>query len=72
MKDDEDRKKIFIKKDQSPYERKEWARLREVFKREKERPENAGVGVKIDYRSKSVKVGDRTIDKPNFRPGPKW
>ena len=65
-------KKVFVKKDQTPYERKEWTRLREVLKREKGRPENAGMNVKIDYRTKSVMVGDRVVEKGNFRRGPEW
>lgn len=65
-------KKIFVKKDQTPHERKEWTRLKEVFKREKKRPQNAGMEVKIDYRSKSIKVGDRIVEKGNFRLGPEW
>ena len=63
---------VFVKKDQTPYERKEWTRLREVLKREKGRPENAGMNVKIDYRAKSVMVGDRVVEKGNFRRGPEW
>ena len=65
-------KKIYVKKDQTPYERKEWSRLKEVLKREKRRPQNAGMEVKIDYRSNTVKVGDRVVEKGNFRLGPEW
>ena len=36
-------KKVFVKKDQTPYERKEWARLREVLSREKTRPDKMQV-----------------------------
>ena len=67
---DETYKKVFIKKDQSPHERNEWARLRGVLKREKGRPENAGIEVKIDYRTSCVKVGEHIVDKANFRRGP--
>ena len=63
-------KTVFIKKDQTPAERKEWARLRTVLTREKDRPENQGFTVKIDYRTRCVKVGDRVIEKGNFRYGP--
>ena len=72
MKDTEKFKKVFIKKDQTPYERKEWTRLREALKREKGRPENAGMNVKINYRQKTVTVGDRIVEKGNFRRGPEW
>ena len=65
-------KKVFVKKDQTPHERKEWSRLREVLKREKERPQNQGINVKIDYRTKCVMVGERVVEKGNFRPGPEW
>ena len=65
-------KKVFAKKDQTPCERKEWNRLREVLKREKERPQNQGMNVKIDYRTKCVMVGKRVIEKGNFRRGPEW
>ena len=61
---------IYIKKDQTPMERKEWARLRTVLQREKERPDNMGVNVKMDYRRRCVMVGDRVIEKGNFRYGP--
>ena len=63
-------KTIFIKKDQTPAERKEWARLRTVYAREKDRPENQGVTVKIDYRTRCIKAGERVIEKGNFRYGP--
>ena len=65
-------KKVFVKKDQTPYERKEWARLREVLSREKTRPDNQGMAIRIDYKTKSVMVGDRVIEKGNFRHGPEW
>ena len=61
---------VYVKKDQTPQERKEWARLREVMAREKDRPENAGLTVKMDYRRRCVMVGERIIEKGNFRFGP--
>ena len=72
LKDSEQFKKVFIKKDQTPHERKEWARLRDALKREKARPVNAGVSVKINYREKTVTVGERVVEKGNFRRGPEW
>ena len=57
LKDIEMFKKVYLKKDQTAYERKEWARLRDVLRREKGRPENAVVFVKMDYRRKCVVVG---------------
>ena len=65
-------KKVYVKKDQTPYERKEWGRLKEVLIREKKRPGNQGMNVKIDYRTKSVMVGERVVEKGNFRRGPEW
>ena len=65
-------KKVFVKKDQTPYERKEWGRLKEVLVREKGRPGNQGMNVKIDYRTKCVMVGERVVEKGNFRRGPEW
>ena len=63
-------KTVFVKKDQTPQERKEWARLRTVVAREKDRPENQGSQVKLDYRRRCVMVGDRVIERGNFRFGP--
>ena len=72
LKNSEQFKKVFIKKDQTPHERKEWSRLRDALKREKARPENAGMNVKINYKEKTVTVGDRVVEKGNFRRGPEW
>ena len=44
----------------------------EVLRREKERPQNQGMNVKIDYRTKCVMVGERVIEKGNFPRGPEW
>lgn len=33
---------------------------------------SAGMEVKLDCRSKSVMVGDRVVEKGNFRLGPEW
>ena len=70
LKNSETLKTIYIKKDQTPAERKEWTRLRTVLKREKDRPDNQGLNVKMDYRRRCVMVGDRVIEKGNFRYGP--
>ena len=43
-----------------------------MFKREKDRPGTAGMNVRIDYRTKCVMVGDRIVEKGNFRRGPEW
>ena len=70
LKEDETFNTTFIKKDQTPQERKEWARLRRVLSDEKDRPANAGIEVKIDYRRKCVMVGERIVDRGNFQRGP--
>ena len=70
LKNSDTLKSIYIKKDQTPAERKEWTRLRTVLKHEKDRPENQGLNVKMDYRRRCVMVGDRVIEKGNFRYGP--
>ena len=70
LKDTATYKTIFVKKDQTPQERKEWARLRTVLQREKDRPENQGVSVKMDYRRRCVMAGERVIEKGNFHYGP--
>ena len=70
LKDSEIFGTIYIKKDQTPAERKEWTRLRTVLKREKDRPDNQGVGVKMDYRRRCVMVGDQIVERGNFRYGP--
>ena len=44
--------------------------MKEVFKRGRDRPESAGMNVRIDYRM--VMVGDRVVEKGNFSRGPEW
>ena len=41
-----------------------------VLQREKERPDNQGVSVKMDYRRRCVMVGDHVVEKGNFHYGP--
>lgn len=55
-------KKVYVKKDANPLVRQEQARLREVLRREKEKPENTGKQVKIDYKQNKVFVGELEID----------
>ena len=70
LKDNELYKTVYVKSDKPPHERREWNRLRQVCKAEKDRPANAGVPVRIDYRKRCVMVGDRIVDKGNFQHGP--
>ena len=70
LKDSEEFKTVYVKSDKPPHERKEWLRLRQVCRTEKNRPVNRGRNVKIDYRKRCVMVDDRIIDRGNFRYGP--
>ena len=53
---------VYIKKDVHPLVRKELNRLREVTRREKEKPENQGRNVKFDYKERKVYVDDVVVD----------
>ena len=59
---------IYINKDVSPSVRNEFKRLREVTKREKQKAENMGRNVFLNYKERKVYVDDVVIDsyKPNF------
>ena len=46
--------RVYIKRDQHPLIRKEWNRLREFAKREKNAPINVGCTIKVDYEKKAV------------------
>ena len=60
--------RIYIKKDVHPGVRKEWERLREAEKREKERPESVGCEVKLDTRERKLYRDGVVIDgwNPQF------
>lgn len=55
-------KSVYVKKDTHPLVRKELGRLREVTKREKERPENRGKHVRFDGKERKVYVDDVVVD----------
>ena len=55
-------KTIYIKKDVHPAVRKEWARLREAEKLEKEKPENQGITIPLDTRERKLYKDDVVID----------
>ena len=59
-------KRIYIKKDVHPSTRKEFQRLKGVEQRERDRPENAGKQVKLDYSTRKVYVNDIVVD--SFKP----
>ena len=58
-------RRIFIKKDVHPSVRNEWQRLRNVEKKEKERPENVGCVVYLDTQQRKVFRDGVVIDSWN-------
>ena len=58
--------KVYVKKDVHPLIRKEFSRLKDVEKREREKPENQGLNVRYDGTRREVTVDGKIIDK--FRP----
>ena len=65
---DERFKSVYIKPDEPLAVRKEWNRLRDAMKKEKEAPTNQGVEIKIDYKTRKLLRDGRVIDqfKPPF------
>ena len=61
-------KEIRLKKDVHPAIRREYARLHEVEKSEREKPENAGLEVRYDPRQRTVLVDGQAVDSfmPSF------
>ena len=56
-------KKVFLKRDQHPEVRNEEKRLYEVFKAEKNKPENADYPVMFDRRKRIVMVNNEEVDR---------
>ena len=56
-------KKVFLKRDQHPDVRNEEKRLYEVFKAEKNKPENADKVVVFDRRTRVVTVNNEEVDR---------
>lgn len=54
--------RIYIKRDVHPSVRAEWKRLREVERKEKERPENVGCVVRLDTRERKLYRDGVVID----------
>ena len=48
-------KTVYVKRDSHPLVRKEWKRLRDLVKIEKEAPMNVGTEIKLDYRERAIK-----------------
>lgn len=59
--------RIYVKKDVHPSIRKEWKRLFDAEKTEKERPENAGCVVRFDKRERKLYVDKNVIDSWNLQ-----
>ncbi|KAG0713455.1 Gamma-butyrobetaine dioxygenase [Chionoecetes opilio] len=55
--------RIYIKKDVHPSIRAEWWRLRQVEKKEKERPENSGCVIRLDTRERKLYRDNVVIDE---------
>ena len=55
--------RIYIKKDVHPSVREEWKRLRDVFQREKDRPENQGCNIRFDAKERKVYKNNAVIDQ---------
>ena len=53
---------VFIKADEHPEIRKEMKRLHDVFKEEKNKPENTGVEIKFDRKARKVTRNGEEID----------
>lgn len=58
-------KSIYIKKDVHPSVRREWKRLRDVEREEKEKPENVGCVIRLDPRERKVYKDGEIIDSWN-------
>lgn len=55
--------KIFIKADELPAVRKEMNRLYQVYKTERDKPENIGFEVKLNRKERTVTRNGQVIDK---------
>jgi hypothetical protein len=61
-------RRIYIKKDLNPKVRMELARLRDVTRKEREKPENVGKSVTFDHIHGKVFVNDVEVDCYRNRP----
>ena len=61
--DDDPYKKVFLKRDTHPEVRNEEKRLYDTFKAEKEKPENVGIDVVFDRKTRVVTVNGEIIDR---------
>ena len=56
-------KRVYLKNDTHPEIRKELKRLYDVFKAEKNKPENAGMEVIFDRKNRNIKCNGEEIDR---------
>ena len=59
---------IYVKKDSHPNVREEWKRLHDAERKEKERPENAGTDIKLNYKDRTLLRDGIVIDRWNPAP----
>ena len=67
-------KSVYIKADEPLCVQKEWKRLKDAMKREKDAPCNVGCTIKIDYKKRELLRDAQVIDKfrsPFQKGGPK-
>ena len=57
---------VYVKTDDHPLVRKEWNRLREVARKEKSAPINAGCVIKLDYKKNAVYTD--TVGRTSYYP----
>ena len=57
--------KVYVRKDVHPATRKEWKRLYDQEKAEKEKPENQGVKIELDRKSRELRRNGVVIDRWN-------
>ena len=60
--------KVYIRKDVHPATRREWKRLKDAEKSEKEKPENAASTISLDYKARVLLRDNVVIDrwKPTY------
>ena len=59
--------RIFVKKDLHPSIRKEWKRLHDAERAEKERPEKDGCVIRLDFRERKLYRNETVIDSWNLQ-----
>ena len=63
LKDKNEFRNVYIKRDEHPLVRKEWRRLREFARKERAAPINVEATIKIDYQKRAVtRNGESILD----------